>query len=70
MTPPIVETEAIDGQQFELIKSGYGTFEIPITIFFNPETGLSPLTVNHMLDFKGDGKWKDLEFEIAESFMK
>ena len=65
MVPPVVETDAVDGQQFELTKTGYGSFEIPITIFFTPETGLAPLTVNHMLDFKNDGNWKDLEFDIA-----
>jgi len=70
MVPPIVETDAIDGQQFELTRAGYGMFQIPITIFWTPETGLSPLTVNHMLEFKGDGLWRDLEFDIAQSFMK
>ena len=70
MSPSIVETEAVDGEQFEIIRAGYGTFEIPITIFFNPETGLQPLTVNHYLDFKNGGKAKDYEFEIADSFMK
>ena len=69
-TPPIIETEAEDGKQFELTKQGYGTFQIPITIFWQPETGLAPLTVYHMLDFKGNEKSKDFEFEISESFMK
>ena len=67
---PIRTKEAVDGENFECGSTGWGYFDIPITIYFTKETGLAPLSVYHSLSFDNGGEWQDFEFDISESYMK
>jgi len=48
--------------KFEKSFTGWGTFDVPTTIFFKRETGLPiaerKLELNHHLSFEGNGKWR------------
>ena len=42
---------------FELSRIGWGTFNIPISVFFRRETGIKDvIELNHELSFEGNGK--------------
>ena len=51
LDPIIVKTKA----PFEHTAIGWGTFNIPITIKWNPGLGLEATKVEHMLSFDGNG---------------
>ena len=51
-----VRSEA--GKNFEISYNGWGTFTVPMTIFWKKKTGLKTLTVDHYLSFEGKGEWR------------
>lgn len=58
---------------FEFTCRGFGTFNMPITIFFKRETGIPhprKVTVDHMLSFDGTGSWKTISVPILKTYAK
>ena len=46
---------------YEMKRVGWGTFEIPVTIYFRRDTGRrEPLKLEHMLSFEGKGKYQTI----------
>ncbi|CDW73750.1 yeats family protein [Stylonychia lemnae] len=60
LDPSFIEDEIeIKKEPFELSKIGWGTFDIPIEIFFKKETGKTDtVSLNHLLNFDGNGETK------------
>ena len=56
---------------FEMAFTGWGTFDIPVTIFFKRELCLPPeqrkLELNHYLCFDGNGKWKNVVMPLKKT---
>ena len=46
---------------FETTNTGWGWFELPITINFKKETGIQPVTVNHKLEFANGGEARSIK---------
>ena len=65
------EVKAESGKHFELTYNGYGTFDIPITIFWYSMTGIKQnLEIDHQLCFEGGGSWKKIKVEFNKSKLK
>ena len=44
--------------------TGWGVFNIPVTITFSKELGIEPITLDHMLSFDGAGACNIIEVPI------
>ncbi len=55
-------------KNFEMTMHGWGTFDIPITLFlrFRLKNGLKQVSVNHHLCFDGNGSSKQLVLMLDE----
>ena len=57
--------------KFEMGFTGWGTFEIPVTIHFRRELCLEPakrtIKLNHMLSFEGNGKWRSINMPLKKT---
>ena len=61
-----------DGK-FEIAFNGFGTFDVPITIYFRRETGLQhprQVKLDHELSFEGKGAWKTVQIDIKKQAAK
>jgi len=60
--------KATEKKKFELSTTGWGTFDLPITIHWSKASGLSdlPQTIDHHLSFNGEGKWKTITLKIGK----
>ena len=55
--------------KFEIAFNGFGTFTVPITIFFRREVGLPyprQVKLDHYLSFEGKGGWKTVQIDIEK----
>ena len=53
------EIKAYEGKNLELSYIGWGTFDVPITIYWKKNIGMEEsLTIDHYLSFDGEGKWR------------
>jgi len=68
------DIKANPDQKFEMKFLGWGTFTIPVTIFFKRECQLPAenrqLKVDHYLSFDGNGKWKTITIQIKKDAAK
>ena len=59
------------GNHCSITYVGWGYFEVPMTIYFRKGTGIKePVTINHMLSFDGNGKWRDVTIKINAKKLK
>ena len=58
--PPLRTFKVRDNSPIEYSTIGWGTFEVPITVFWKKSTGLSTATCEHVLSFDGNGKWRTI----------
>lgn len=42
-------------EPFEMMKRGYGEFNVPMTIYFHGWLRVPPVEVDHLLNFEGNG---------------
>ena len=52
-------------EQIEITYSGWGYFDLPVTIYFKKETGLEPMSVEFELNFDDNGAWRDYKTRIS-----
>jgi len=65
LDPSFGATEVIVKQEpFELTKKGWGTFEVPIKIYWERWMKLPPMEIDHDLSFDGNGSHKGFFVEI------
>ena len=64
---PIRDIKVAKNNEFCLGTSGWGYFDLPMTIHFKEHTGHSkePITINHELCFDGDGKWVTVKVPLS-----
>merc|ERR1719263_2671412 len=55
--PPLRTVKVKDNTPIEYSTIGWGTFDVPITVFWKKSTGLHTATCEHELSFQGNGKW-------------
>lgn len=68
---PIRYVKEEKNKEFVLSTNAYGTFDIPMTIFWNPKTGIKdPVSVDHYLCFDQPGKWKTIEISLSMKKLK
>ena len=48
----------------------WGYFNIPITITFFDYMKKDPITVDHLLSFTGEGKFKTYKFQMSKFLLK
>lgn len=62
-----------DGK-FEFGCTGWGTFNVPVTIHFRRECGMPPeqrkMELDHNLSFEGAGKWRTIPILIKKTAAK
>ena len=65
------DVKAQNGKHFELTYNGWGTFDIPMTLYWTKESGLKGhLEVDHYLFFDGPGKWKTVKVQFSRTKLK
>ena len=47
-----------------MTKTGWGTFEVPITVYFHSWLKAPKLELEHYLSFEGAGKWEKCSIRI------
>ena len=66
-----MDVKAGPNKKFEMTFTGWGTFDIPITIHFKRELCLEPenrkMDLNHYLCFNGNGKWRSVNLPIKKT---
>ena len=68
---PIRFVKEEKNKEFALSTTAWGTFDVPMTIFWNPKTGIKdPVTVDHYLSFDQPGKWKTIEISLSMKKLK
>ena len=57
-----------DNPKFEMTMRGWGTFEIPVTMFlrFRMKDGKKDIQVSHYLSFDGNGAWKNISLFLTK----
>ena len=68
---PIKTIKASDGKRFEYTTTGWGFFDIPISIYW--KDGLvegNRTDIQHTLCFEGDGKWQTITFKVDKNRLK
>ena len=58
--PPKRICKVKDNSPIEYSTIGWGTFDVPMTIFWKNGTGLSTASCEHELSFEGNGKWRTI----------
>jgi len=53
-------------QPYKVSCLGWGTFWIPITIYWKPELEMGHTELNHYLSFNGEGEWHTVTIEIEK----
>ena len=65
------DIKATSGKHFEMTYNGWGTFDVPITIFWSRGSGISQnLEVDHYLSFDGAGSWKTVKVQFNQKNLK
>ena len=61
-----------ENDEYAMTFKGWGSFEIPTTIYFRRTTGLNPrnMEFTHMLHLDGAGKWKTVSVFIPKANAK
>ena len=66
-----MDIKANPSGKFEMAFTGWGTFDIPVTINFRRELCLPPekrnLHLDHYLSFDGNGKWRTVNFPLKKT---
>lgn len=55
---------SVNSPPFEVVRLGWGTFEIPIEIKWKKWTGIGSTFVNHELSFRGFGDENKIKVKI------
>ena len=58
--PPKRTVKVDVNKPIEYSTIGWGTFDVPITVFWKKTTGLTSATCEHELSFDGNGKWRTI----------
>mmetsp|Transcript_32792 Transcript_32792/g.50058 ORF Transcript_32792/g.50058 Transcript_32792/m.50058 type:complete len:89 (+) Transcript_32792:960-1226(+) len=63
-----MDVRAESAKAFEMTFNGWGTFTVPMTIYWKRETGIKePLELEHYLCFEGSGKWRSVNVPISKN---
>ena len=66
-----MDIKANPSGKFEMAFTGWGTFDIPITIHFKRELCLEPenrrMELDHELSFEGNGKWRSVNMPLKKT---
>jgi len=57
-------------EPYEMQRFGWGTFPIPIKVFWQDWLGLEVTEIEHALSFQGDGDVRMFEFEFDKELLK
>ena len=59
-----IDVKAQAGKAFEFSCKGWGSFDMPFTIYFKRQLFMKPLVVDHTLQVDGKGKWRNVVIQM------
>ena len=70
IVPFRIEKSKAFRDQIGITYVGWGSYDIPITIYFKEKAKLEPLILTHYLCFERPGEWRNCKFKINKQRLR